>query len=80
MKSSFDIKIKGGYISIMKRNNTGFKLICNNCGNIVEIKHNTQNKDYKNNDFSFYSIQEISVQIECNKCENVTTITHDGWE
>ncbi len=58
----------------MKSNS--FKLICNNCGNMAELKDNTSNDDYSGK-FSFCPIQNESVSIYCQKCHNEVFIDED---
>lgn len=55
----------------------GFKIICNNCGNIVEVKNDTGNKDYIKNKFSFYPVQDELTEICCDKCGNEVYIHED---
>lgn len=50
-------------------NNNSFKLICNNCGNMTELKDNTSNEDYDKK-FCFYPIQNEKISIYCYKCKN----------
>lgn len=48
----------------------GFKIICNECGNVVEVKDDTSNVDYLKTKYSFYPIQNERINITCNKCHN----------
>ena len=51
-------------------NDRGFKITCNNCGNVVEVRDDTRNKDYEKEEFCFYPIQSERISICCNKCGN----------
>lgn len=52
---------------------SGFKVICNDCGNNVEVKDDTINNDYKDNGFTFYNVQSDGISILC-KCRNEVSI------
>jgi Fe2+ or Zn2+ uptake regulation protein len=57
--------MKGG---LLMKNNS-FKLICNNCGNMAELKDDASNQDYDGK-FIFYPIQNERISIYCQKCDN----------
>lgn len=48
--------------------NEGFSIICNKCGNSIDIKasHATIDK----NKISFFLVQNYCVNIVCNNCDN----------
>lgn len=58
--------------------NKTFKIICNNCGNVAELKNNTSNKDYDGK-FTFYPVQSERISIHCSKCHNGVWIDEDFY-
>ncbi|MEL3959451.1 hypothetical protein NST17_20070 [Caldifermentibacillus hisashii] len=72
MKEVTNLVMKG---CLLMKNNS-FKLICDNCGNMAELKNNTSNEDYSGK-FSFYPIQNERISIYCQKCDNEVFIDED---
>jgi uncharacterized protein YlaI len=58
-------------------NKIGFTIVCNKCGNKVDVKDDTHNKDYKSNKFHFYPIQSQRINIGCSNCGNEVYIDED---
>lgn len=55
---------------------SSFKLICNSCGNMAELRDHTSNEDYSGK-FCFYPIQNERISIYCQNCYNEIFIDED---
>jgi len=55
----------------------GFTIICNKCGNTIDVRDETSNKDYKESTYYFLPVQSDSVNICCGSCENEVYISKD---
>lgn len=49
---------------------SGFRIVCNKCGNEVYVLKDTSNEKLKNYKFTFLPIQNDKINIICDNCYN----------